>query len=77
MAVSQVTEEIVDYLPLLSKEQQEALLHVAQAMATSSLPKRPSDEEIIRRLNALESGEAESVSWEEVKRNARARLAAR
>ena len=82
MITSQVAEEIVDYLPLLNNEQQEAVLHIVKAFA-AALPepeiKFSEDyaKAIERRFQELESGAEPGVSWEEVKRKGRALLAKR
>ena len=75
MSSSHVAEEIVDYLPLLSDEQQEAVLHVVKAFAEVPLSAGPDDAELIRRLEALKSGTDKGFTWEEVKQRARQQLA--
>jgi putative addiction module component (TIGR02574 family) len=71
MIASQIAEEIVDYLPLLSGEQQEAVLHVVRAFAEGAMQAGPDDAELLRRLDALKSGADKGFTWEEVKQRAR------
>ena len=82
MDTSHVAEEIVDYLPLLTQEQQEALLQVAKAFVDASPEPQISvseeyAKEIRRRFLELESGADPGVSWEEVKRRGRELLVKR
>jgi hypothetical protein len=82
MVASGVAEEIVDYLPLLSDEQQAAVLHVVKAFA-EALPEpevKVSEDYakiIERRFQELQSGADPGVSWEEVRRKGRELLAKR
>lgn len=75
MAGSSVAEEIVDYLPLLNSEQQEAVLHVVKAFAEGPMHAGPDDTELLRRLDALKSGADKGFTWDEVKQRARQKAA--
>ena len=82
MVGSSVAEEIVDYLPLLNSEQQEAVLHVVKAFFDSTPePQIKLSEDytkvIERRFQELQSGADPGVSWEDVKEKGRALLAKR
>ena len=71
MVASHVAEEIVDYLPHLTSEQQEAVLHVVKAFAEVPVKAGPDDAELLRRLADLKSGKVKGYTLEEVRQRLR------
>jgi len=71
VGASSVSEEIIDYLPHLTDEQQAAVLHVVKAFVEMPIQGGPDEAEILRRLERLKSGEDKGFTWEEVKERAR------
>lgn len=74
MAATHLAEEIAEHLPLLSGEQQAAVLHVVRAFAESINPHDAHTSTVLRRLEELRSGAVEGSSWDEVKFRANSML---